>query len=353
MKDLINHMQLFYHDNRQIILIIAGFTIFILFLIFRNMISKGLLSLIARIIYRKDKEKADAVKHSLQRPLSLFFATLGLFLSVYLNVRKFAVVKSFKIAVILIICWALVNYLSDNLFLYLHFGGDKNDKINVTAVKFINNILKILIIAFAIVMVISEFGYNINGLITGIGVGGLAVSLAAQEAVSNLISGFIIVLEKPFVVGDFIQTKSIMGTVEEVSMRSTKIRTLEDTLVTMPNKSLTDDAIINISRLSKRLIDLEFGLVYSTSNELIRKCCDDIREYLNNNESIIPSPLRVEFKKLDDSSLNINIYCYTSVTDIHEFQKVLSDINFTVKEIIENNGAEFAFPSSSIYIEKR
>ena len=135
---------------------------------------------------------------------------------------------------------------------------------NTTAIKFISNILKIVVISFAVLMIASELGYNVNGFITGLGVGGLAISLAAKDAVSNLISGFVIVFEKPFIVGEFIQTASIQGFVEEVTMRSTKIRTLEDSVVTVPNSKLTDDAIINISRTEKRLISLEFGVEYST-----------------------------------------------------------------------------------------
>ena len=219
----------------------------------------------------------------------------------------------------------MINYLSDNLILFLHFGDNPDEKINTTVVKFISNILKILIATFAVVMVISELGYNINGLITGIGVGGLAVSLAAQDAISNLISGFVIVLEKPFVDGEYISAKSIEGTVVEVTMRSTKIRTL----------------------------DIEFGLLYSTPNELMKKCQSDIKEFLKSNEIILDAPIRVEFEKFDDSSLTLNVFCYTTITDIHKYKTVLSDVNYSIKEIIEKNGAEFAYPSTSIYIEKK
>lgn len=352
MQSFINTLTEISKEYSGSIHIISGILIFAVLFILRNKLARAFLNLFTLIIFRKDEDKKNALKNSLQRPFSAFFIVLGIFLGVYINLKFPAVIKSFKIAVILLICWGLVNYLSDNLFLHLHFTN-ADEKINTTAVKFISNILKIVIIIFAVVMVISELGYNINGLITGIGVGGLAVSLAAQDAVSNLISGFIIVLEKPFVDGDFIQTNSIQGTVVEVTMRSTKIKTLEDSLVTLPNNKLTDDAIINISRMDKRLIDIEFGLVYSTPNELIIKCQNDIKYYLLNNEKIIAYPLRVEFEKLDDSSLNLNVFCYTTVTDIHKYKEVLSEVNLNIKEIIENNGASFAYPSSSIYIEKK
>ncbi len=353
MENIINTVEVFFNENSNLIRIIGGILLLILFAVFKNKLSSGLLNFTSLLLFSKDNEKREALQKSLKKPLAAFFALLGLFLCVYINFTFNSVIKSFKIGVILIVCWGLFNYLSDNLILSLHFNDNQNEKINTTAIKFISTIIRVIIVIFAIVMVVSELGYNINGLITGIGVGGLAISLAAQDAVSNLISGFIIVIEKPFKEGEYIETKGIQGTVEEVSMRSTKIRTLDDSLVTIPNKSLTDDKIINITRMNKRLIDIEFGLVYSTKNEVMKKCQQDIKDYLLKDESIINSPIRVEFEKLDDCSLNLNVFCYTKITDIHKYKTHINDINYQIKTIIENNGAEFAFPSSSIYIEKK
>ncbi|MFR5876897.1 MAG: mechanosensitive ion channel family protein [Eubacterium sp.] len=355
MNNIINYITEMTKHQDKIFNIILGVVILILLTALRNKLSKGILNVTGKILFKHEEKahKRESLNESLQKPLSMFFVILGIFICLYINIHITIVLKSFKIATILIICWATVNYLSNNLFLLFHFGEDADNKMNTTAIKFITNILKILVIAFAVVMVISELGYNINGLITGLGVGGLAVSLAAQEAISNLISGFIIVFEKPFIVGDMIQTSTIQGVVEEVTMRSTKIRTLEDSVVTIPNSTLADDAIINISRMDKRLINLEFGLIYSTSNDLMKKCQDDIEKYLTDDANILESPIRVNFSKLDDSSLNIAITCYTATSDINEYLKILSNVNYKIKEIIERNGAEFAYPSSSIYIEKQ
>lgn len=345
----------FISQYQEYIKIILGIIIFIIVLLIRNKLSKSILTFIGKICFNQsDKEqKRSSLIKSLHKPLSYFFMILGLFVAIYINVNKPVILKSFKILTILIICWAIVNYLSDNLFLLFHFGENANDKMNTTAIKFISNIMKILIIAFAVVMIISELGYNINGLLTGIGVGGLAVSLAAQDAVSNLISGFIIIFDKPFIVGDLIQTPSFVGTVENVTMRSTKVRTLEDSVVTIPNSTLTDSAIINLSRMNKRRIELELGLLYSTPNELLEKCRDKVKNYLIENEDIMEEPVRVYFSKLDDSSLNINVVCYTKTSDFDEYLNILNDLNFKIKEIIEENGASFAYPSTSVYIENK
>ena len=352
MKDFIQTVTLFVNENEKLIKIIAGIVIFIVLALLRKQLSNVLLKVTGSIIFRKKPDHKESYITALQKPLSIFFLTLGIFLGFYINIHTGVVIRCFKIASILIISWAIVSYLSDNLYYLFKFGDSADDKLNATVIKFISNILKIVIVAIAMVMVISELGYNINGLLTGIGVGGLAVSLAAQDAISNLISGFVIVFDKPFLVGDFIQPDSIQGTVIDITMRSTKIRTLDDSIVTIPNSKIADGEIINISSMEKRLIDLDLSLVYSTSSETMKKLQEEIRTYLQNEEKIINFPIRVNFSKLDESSLNMNIYCYTTITDVNQYLEYYSEINFALKDIVEKCGAEFAFPSTSVYIEK-
>ena len=353
MSELINKIQPIFAEYQTAIKIIAGILIFLIFLLLRRKLSGGILKLISSIIFRKKEEHKQSFVESLIKPLAIFFVALGAFLAFRINTSAPVVVRSFKIATILIVSWAIVSYLSENLYLLFKFGNSTDDKLNATVIKFVANILKIVIIAISLVMVVSELGYNINGLLTGIGVGGLAVSLAAQDAISNLISGLVIVLDKPFLVGDFVQTSSIQGTVVDITMRSTKIRTLDDCVVTVPNSKMADGEISNISSIRNRLIEIDLSLIYSTSNELLEKCKEDILEYLKSEENILDFPLRVNFSKLDDSSLNLSIFCYTPIVEVNDYLKFVSDVNFKLKEIIEANGAEFAFPSTSVYIEKK
>lgn len=351
MDKLIDHFSKTFSSEELIIQFIISIVVFVVLILFHKQLAKGILNVISITLFKNKDKYKKPLKESLQKPLATYFIIIAIFVLIYLNFTLPIVLKLFKIASVLIICWAVVNYLSNNLFLLFHFGEDADDKMNTTAIRFISNILKIVVISFAVVMVISEFGYNINGLLTGIGVGGLAISLAAKDAVSNLLSGFIIIFEKPFIVGDMIQTSTIYGVVEEVQMRSTKIRTLEDSVVTVPNSTLTSDAITNISRMNKRLISLDFGLCYSTPNDLLTKCQNDIEKYLIDDEDILPNPVRVNLTKLDDSSLNLNLTCYSKTADLTEYLKVVSKVNYKIKEIIESNGASFAFPSTSVYIE--
>lgn len=351
MKNIIAQAEQIFSDYEKIIFIVLGLIICIAFLLIRSKLTNLIIKILSNIFYKRNHEKADSLHNSLYKPLSVYFAVLGIFIGIYINMNTTAVLRAFKIASIFILSWAVLNLITVNLSNILHLD-DVNSSINITAVKFISNILKIVIVAFAVVMVISELGYNVNGLLTGLGVGGLAISLAAQDAVSNLISGFIIVFEKPFVVGEMIQTSTIIGTIEEVTMRSTKIRKLDDSVVTVPNSSITNDAIVNISRMDKRLIECEIGLTYSTDSKMLKQCQNEIAQYLIDDENILESPVRVNFTKFDASSLNLSITCYTTKTDKDDYLKVVNDMNFAIKEIVEKKNLDFAFPSQSIYIEK-
>lgn len=353
MNNLFHQITKIFDNTEDATVFIITCVIFLALLIFHKQISKGLLNLISKIAFKNKQELKDSFVNSLKKPLSFIIIILGFFVVTYFNFISVSILKTFKIIFILAACWAITSYLSQNLQHLLHFGGSEFDNMNTTAIKFISNIMKIIIIAFAVVMAIGELGYNINGLITGIGVGGLAISLAAQEAVSNLISGFVIILEKPFIVGDQILTTDLKGFVIDVKMRSTTIRTVEGSIVTIPNSTLTKNPIINLTRVDKWRILHTIGLEYSTSNELLEKCRKDIEEYLVSNEYIAPSPIRVNFSKLDNSSLNIDICCYVTTGDYDEYLKIESDVNFRIKDIIENNGVSFAFPSTSVYIEKK
>lgn len=342
----------YFSQDGNLIKLIVGVTVFVLCLVLGTAFSKMILSAFARVFYKNDEYKKNMLINSLIKPISALIKTIGLFVLFCLVYTNTSIFKAFKIVFILIICWGVVSYLSDNLFLTLFAGKNADEKMNTTAIKFIGNLIKIIVIAFAVVMIISELGYNINGLLTGLGVGGLAVSLAAQDAVGNMISGFIIIFDKPFKVGDLIETPTVYGVVEEVNMRSTKIRTLDDSLITVPNSTMTKEAVTNVSMTQKRRISMSFGLTYSTSNETIENIRNEIKAYITENEDILPSPLRVHFTQFDDSSLKMEVVCYTATSDLDEYLEIKNNLNLKIKQIVNDNETDFAFPTSTVYLER-
>lgn len=339
--------------------IILAVIVFAVCLIFRKKFAKGLLSITGKMIFIKNPNLRKGYTHSLMKPLSSYFIIVGIYIALLILNYKHAFISSsmvyfngaFKIISILVACWCIINFISENLVDILS-EKNPNKQINNIAVKFIANVLRILTVCIAVVMVLSEFGYNINGLITGLGVGGLAVSLAAQDSLKSLISGFVIMFDKPFDVGDFIETADFSGTVEDITIRSTRIRKLDDTVIVVPNTKLSDDLITNYAKLTKRLVEFKIGLTYSTSAETLKKCEEEIKNYLISNEKAENDSIRVRFTEYDDSSVNLQIRCYVTVTKIEEYYEALEEINFAIKEIVDSNDTDFAFPSKTVYLEK-
>ena len=325
-----------------------------LMLTFRKKLASGILNFTSKAIFKRNEEQQAAVRTSLLKPLSWAFGILGFYIALRLLLGilfSAAIGKAFRIAVIVIITWMLMNYASMGLPIFFKFGKNVENRLNETAVKFLINIFKVVAAVFSIVIIISELGYNISGLITGVGLGGLTIALAAQDSASNLFGGFIIILDKPFEVGDWITTPDVDGVVEDITVRSTRIRSFADSVIVIPNATLANQAITNWSKMNKREVSFSIGLKYDTSNDLMQKCQEKIREYLVQNDNVEKEPIRVYFENFDSSSINIMIYYFTKAVDKDGYLQARSEINYKIKEIIESLGAEFAFPSRSIYVE--
>lgn len=328
-----------------------GILIFLVFFIFRNQLTKIILNIVSKLFLSKSQNQREIFKSSLQHPISIFFIVFGLFSGIYINYKSEVLFNFFKISTILIFSWAIVCCISDNIGAVVK-SKSNNAKINEVAVKFIANILKAIIVCIAIVMVISELGYNINGLITGLGVSGLAISLATQDTLKNLVSGFVIIFDKPFDVGDFIETKDFKGTIEDITMRSTRIRKLDDSIIIVPNSTLSDSLITNYARLTRKLVEFKIGLTYSTTEKTLKKCEREIFDYLDKHEMVDSSTIRVCFNEYADSSMNIQIRCYIDTTNIEEYNKFLEELNYAIKNIVDKNDTDFAFPTRSVIVEK-
>ena len=344
-------MKEFYIENKFYIDIAIGVLVFAAFFLLRKIFTKFILTFLGKFIFFKKPELTEGFVKSLTRPVSFFFALLGLYLGVYFNFPKPAITTVFKILIIAFAAWCVISFISQNLQTIFDLR-QKSASVHGVAVKFISNILIIITLCLAAVMIVSELGYNINGLITGLGVGGLAVSLAAQDSLKNLISGFVILYDKPFAIGDLIETPDYKGFVEDITMRSTRLRRLDDAVIVVPNSALADAYVTNYAKLNKRLSEFKIGLLYSTESESLKKCADEIREYLLNEESVDNETVRVCFSDYGESSVNLTIRFYTDIVDIELYNKFMEALNYKIKEIVENNDTDFAYPTRSIHIEK-
>ncbi|MEO0596513.1 MAG: mechanosensitive ion channel family protein, partial [Chloroflexota bacterium] len=216
---------------------------------------------------------------------------------------------------------------------------------------FLRVVFKVFVVVMGALIIVQEFGYSIAGLVASFGIVGLAISLAAQDTAANIIGFTSIVSDNPLHVGEYVIAGDVTGTVEEVGVRTTRIRKLDQSLVTVPNATLTGGAVTNWSRLTKRRLDFYVGLTYNTSASQMRAVIGDIRDMLKERENVDPESVIVHFVEFGDSSLKIRIIAYVLLQDWGEFTAEQENINLRIMEIVEDHKLSMAFPSTSLYIE--
>ncbi len=261
-------------------------------------------------------------------------------------IRVFA--RSMIIFALLLLIFRLVDlFAPSSNRLFALTGLEIEDRL----LPFVRTGIKFIIIALGLVIILQEWGYDVSGLIAGFGLGGLAFSLAAQDTVSNLFGFTAIVSDNPFDVGEFIKTPDVEGVVEHVGLRSTRIRQLDQALVSVPNNKLANSAILNWSRLEKRRFDLTLGITYDTSSGEMRVLLHRIREFMKVQEGVDPDSVVVFFTNLGASSLDVMIRCFFMIADWSEFTAEKERVFLAIMDIVEELGLSIAFPSTSLYVE--
>jgi len=244
-------------------------------------------------------------------------------------------------------------YRAAGIITHLFEGlAKKSDtKVDDMLLPFINKGIKVIVVIVGITVIAKEWRYDLGALLTGLGLGGLAFALAAQETLANMFGGITIMLDKPFSVGDWILTQDVEGIVEDMGFRSTKIRTFAQALVTVPNSTLAKTAITNWSKMGKRRINFNLRIKYQTTAEKMNKLLDKIREMLANHPEIHQQTIFVFFDKFGENGYELFFNFFTKTTAAQKFFEVKEDINLKIMQILDELGIEIALPSTSIYIE--
>lgn len=330
--------------------------IFIGFVLFRKLFTKYIFKLISRTTDKSSTQVLHKILLAFERPLYVFFIFLGLYMayqSLEISREVYQVPsRLYRSSVILIITWGLVNLSSSSSILFNRFQHRLDLQVDQILIPFVSRVLKFVIVAVSISVLAQEWGYNVNGFVAGLGIGGLAFALAAKESLSNLFGGIVIIIERPFSIGDWIQTPSVDGIVEDINFRSTKVRTFADALVTVPNANISNEPITNWTRMRKRRVFFNLGVTYTTPKDKLEACVEQIRTLITEHKEVHPEFIEVRFDKYNDSSLDILIYFYTKTTAWIKYLEVKEEINYRIMEILDREGVSVAFPSRSIYVEK-
>ena len=255
-----------------------------------------------------------------------------------------------SIACIVFITWGLLRAANQLPALIEGIGAHLPLATGRALAVFIMRIVQALVLLVAAAMVLAELGYNINGVLAGLGLGGLSFALAGQDMVSNFFGGLVLVTERPFEIGDWVSTPDVEGTVEDISLRSTKVRTLENALVIVPNSKFTTTPITNWTRMKMRLARFTLGLEYKTSPAALQSTVQAVEAMLKGHEGVHAGTVQVRPLDFGPSSLDVTVQFYTKTTDITEYRAVREDINLRILDILAAQGVSLAFPSRSLYV---
>jgi MscS family membrane protein len=210
--------------------------------------------------------------------------------------------------------------------------------------------LKIFVLVVAALVTSQNLGMNVTGLLASLSIGGLAVGLAAQDTLSNLFGAVAIFADKPFRVGDRVQLDNVDGTVEAIGLRSTRVRNLDGHLVTIPNKTMANANIVNVSKRSNIKTVMNIGLTYDTSAERVEHAVRIIEEILRPHPKT--ADLLISFDKFESSSLNIQVVHWWNSTDYKEYALGFQQFNLELKRRFDAEGISFAFPTQTIYLRQ-
>jgi MscS family membrane protein len=215
----------------------------------------------------------------------------------------------------------------------------------------VKNVIKLILIISALIIWMDNLGFKVTTLIAGLGVGSLAIALAAQKSIENFIGAIILYTSKPVRVGDFCRFKETLGTVEQIGLRATRIRTLDHSIVTVPNAEFVNLHLDNLTERKKILYRPRISLRYGTSPDQVRSILSGIRELLSSHPRVLPDPARVRFTNFGTYSLDLNIFAYIDENRYNEYLEIAEDINLQIMDVIARADARLAMPTQTNYLE--
>ncbi|MBU1446003.1 mechanosensitive ion channel family protein [Patescibacteria group bacterium] len=237
-----------------------------------------------------------------------------------------------------------------NAYFYRHLQTKGGFDVNLT--RLITRIINAVLWIIGLSLILQIFGYQITALITGLGIGGLAIALAAQDTLGNFFSSVSIIADKPYQIGDIIKFNGYEGTIKDIGMRTTRIDTFFETSISIPNSELAKSIVENISRRKSRRYDGQIGVTYETSVEKLNEAIEIIKKILEDEEGV-NNIYYVHFEEYGQYCLQIKMTYYVkNPTEYEFFIKTRSKINFAIKEQFEKAGIEMAFPSQTVYLKK-
>ncbi|MAC90732.1 mechanosensitive ion channel family protein [Maricaulis sp.] len=334
---------------------LLALTIVLIGFVARGMIARWLVGALKRLAEKTQTGFDDAVVDAIAGPMklvpviiSLFFALNILQIGAEGAVRGHQFVQSL---VVIALFWALHNAVGP----LSHALKGLRNALTPVMVDWMTKALRIVFMVVGAAAVLQVWDIPVAGIVAGLGLFGVAIGLGAQDLFKNLIAGILILTEKRFLPGDWVKVDGIVeGTVEEINFRSTVVRRFDKGPVYVPNSKLSDNAVTNFTRMTHRRTYWIIGVRYDTTSDQLREIRDKVLGYVQSHPEYAQAPEVSTFMRVDSfgpSSIDFMLYCFTKTTNWGEWLRLKEDLAFFIKETVEAAGTEFAFPSTSVYVE--
>ena len=322
------------------------------------MLSPIIVYFVLKIFFKKDK-KREIKSSSLYKGLRVFVSLLGVYIATKILILppeqdKFCD-KMFRVVLICTLSNTIAGVIELNEKNILRTRIKNKDEITAKdkfTVSMTSKIVRILLYITAFYLSLKEFNFDIGSLAAGLGIGGAIVALAAQNIVKQVISGLALVSDKPFAIGDWVEIGNVSGSVIAITWRSTKLKTTEDTIVTIDNGVVVNSNIVNWGSITKRIYKSNLKIPLETDERTIEKTINRIKFILRYNNRIIGDTIVVGLRNIGDDGLNISIYLEYKITDYSEALKFKDNLNLTILNILETQGISLSYPGRNIYIKE-
>lgn len=341
--------------HNRVIEYITALAIFLIGILIITVLQKFLLKILRSFARKRstaiDNRFVDAFQKKIQPVINLLY-----FGSFYLGFNQLTIPASLEniinIFFIALLIFFAVRFILSIFSYFLENYWIKKEKntTRITAIRGIETLLKIIIWSIAVVILLDNLGVQVSALVAGLGIGGIAVALAAQNVLGDFFSYFIIFFDRPFEIGDFLIVDDFSGTIENIGIKTTRIRSLSGEQLIFPNTHMVNSRLRNYKRMYRRRISFKFGVIYQTTAEQLKEIPAIVSEIIN---GISQATLdRVHFTAFGNFSLDFEVVYYVNSRDYNQYMDTQHEINIKLKEEFEKRGIEFAYPTQTLFLTK-
>ncbi len=318
----------------------------------RKIVDQSVVARVQRWASKTRFEYDELLISAIRPPIGAAIFVMGFyfaFMMLPLKEYKTPVDQALKVAVAVLVIWGFYR-VTDLLSLFMSRRFTPEDEqLQKQFIPLLRKSIKTFVVLVGLLLIFQNLGYSVTSVLTGLGIGGLAVALAAQETLSNFFASIMLLTDMPFKVGDWVKFEAVDGNIESIGFRSTRLRTFEKSLIIVPNKIFMNTPIENFSRRDRRRIRINLGLTYDTAPGKLEEFKTGVAKLAQNHAGVDPEEIVVYFSEFKDSNLNVLLNCFAKDIEFAAYSRTVDELNCGCLRLAASLGVNFAFPSHSLY----